>query len=249
MKILISSGGTKVPIDGVRFITNMSSGTFGSKIATEILKLGHEVRFFKAKDSKSPYQFTVDMRKQANENVVAYLAPYRELMKFKDSYEEYVYQTFDEYQVQLERLVAFEQPDVIVLAAAVSDYGTENFVDGKIRSKDNLTINLKPLPKIISMVKTWAPKAKLVGFKLLVNSTEDELLDAAKDSVDKNGCDLVIANDLQDIKNNEHKVYMVESVNQRGTRIINMIKSDPKDPNFLARKVAQKIVEFTLSPV
>ena len=33
MKILITSGGTKVPIDRVRSITNMSQGTFGSRIA------------------------------------------------------------------------------------------------------------------------------------------------------------------------------------------------------------------------
>ena len=31
MKILITSGGTKIPIDLVRPITNMSRGTFGSK--------------------------------------------------------------------------------------------------------------------------------------------------------------------------------------------------------------------------
>ena len=33
MKILITSGGTKVPIDDVRSITNMSSGKFGAEIA------------------------------------------------------------------------------------------------------------------------------------------------------------------------------------------------------------------------
>ena len=35
MKILITSGGTKVKIDQVRHIGNMSKGTFGSKIAEE----------------------------------------------------------------------------------------------------------------------------------------------------------------------------------------------------------------------
>lgn len=57
MKILVTSGGTKIPIDKVRDITNMSKGTFGSKIATELLKLGHEIIFFKAKNSKSPFKF------------------------------------------------------------------------------------------------------------------------------------------------------------------------------------------------
>ena len=37
MKILVTSGGTKIPIDRVRDITNMSTGTFGSKIAIELI--------------------------------------------------------------------------------------------------------------------------------------------------------------------------------------------------------------------
>ena len=41
MKVLITSGGTKVPIDTVRHIGNMSSGTFGAKIAFQLLELGH----------------------------------------------------------------------------------------------------------------------------------------------------------------------------------------------------------------
>jgi phosphopantothenoylcysteine synthetase/decarboxylase len=39
MRVLITSGGTKVPIDGVRDITNMSHGNFGAKIAREFLNL------------------------------------------------------------------------------------------------------------------------------------------------------------------------------------------------------------------
>ena len=55
MKILITSGGTKIKIDMVRSITNMSKGTFGSKIATEFLRYDNEhVTFLHAKDSKLP---------------------------------------------------------------------------------------------------------------------------------------------------------------------------------------------------
>jgi len=43
MKILVTSGGTKVPIDDVRSITNTSSGSFGSKIVTSLLYHGAEV--------------------------------------------------------------------------------------------------------------------------------------------------------------------------------------------------------------
>ena len=49
MKILITSGGTQINIDSVRRITNMSTGKFGSKIASELLKMGHEVYFLSLK--------------------------------------------------------------------------------------------------------------------------------------------------------------------------------------------------------
>ena len=41
MRILITSGGTKVMIDGVRHISNMSKGTFGSAICKSFLEKGH----------------------------------------------------------------------------------------------------------------------------------------------------------------------------------------------------------------
>jgi hypothetical protein len=62
-KILITSGGTKVPIDKIRDITNQSSGTFGSKIATEALKRNHDVTFMRAKGSKSPFSMEIDFNK------------------------------------------------------------------------------------------------------------------------------------------------------------------------------------------
>jgi phosphopantothenoylcysteine decarboxylase/phosphopantothenate--cysteine ligase len=53
LKILITSGGTKIPIDAVRYITNMSSGTFGAKIATQALKHNLIVHFLHAENSKT----------------------------------------------------------------------------------------------------------------------------------------------------------------------------------------------------
>jgi phosphopantothenate-cysteine ligase len=94
----------------------------------------------------------------------------------------------------------------------VSDYGVENYVDTKIRSKESeMSIQLKVLPKLISNIRKWAPDIALVGFKLLVDSTEDELVDAARKSIKSNRCDFVVANDLRDIKSDERCVYLVYS--------------------------------------
>ena len=244
MKILVTSGGTKIPIDKVRDITNMSSGTFGSKIATELLKMGHEVIFFKAKDSKSPMSRTVDLVKLGKSQYThSDIAEMTELMGFfntySDRYSEHEYRTFDEYFERLKFFIGVEQPDVVVLAAAVSDYGVENPVDGKIRSNDMLTIKLKQLPKIIYYIKEWCPTTKLVGFKLLVGSKIEQLIAAATKSINENKADMIVANDLRDIKEGNHTVTMVYPTGLGVT-----YDNNPTDPNYLARKVAEHTVKL-----
>ena len=232
MKVLITSGGTKIPIDLVRDITNMSKGTFGSKIASEVLKLGHKVVFFNAKGSKTPFKVTTDFYDDkthlSDVNIVHSFWD-----KHKEQYIEYEYSTYDQYAERLKFVMGVEQPDVILLAAAVSDYGIENPVNGKIRSNDMLTLKMKQLPKLIYHVKEWAPTAKLVGFKLLVNSKPTELIEAAQRSIRDNKCDMIVANDLRDIKDNKHIVHLVFPAKETKTYV-----ADGVDSNLLARMVA-----------
>ena len=152
MKILITSGGTKIPIDRVRSITNMSKGTFGSRIADaffdeglEAFRVGNEYRnpidkitFFMAKGSKLPTSQSI--------NDEIYEDGYRPI--------EYVeYSTFDDYKNGIEKLLTEETYDIIVVAAAVSDYGVANYYDGKYRSReDDMRIKLVKLPKILPIM-------------------------------------------------------------------------------------------------
>lgn len=189
MKILITSGGTVVHIDSVRKICNMSRGTFGSKIAEKAWGKGHNITFLYAKESKVPKHCLTS-------------EPIQDI-KYVE------YETFDDYSACLDEQLKL-QPDIIILAAAVSDYGVENRFDGKIRSGDDLVIRLKPLPKLISTVRVKCPKAVICGFKLLVNSTNEELLSASISSLINNRCDLIIGNDLRDIKKNDHILTVVE---------------------------------------
>lgn len=236
MRILITSGGTKIPIDRVRHIANMSSGTFGSKIALEALREDHKVSFFRAEHSKSPFFLQTDMRREDSK------ARFEEMLsnyeKYKQNYSETEFSNFESYQTFLQLKIEQFTPDIIILAAAVSDYGVENYVDGKMRTKDkDRAIHLKPLPKVISMINKWAPKACLVGFKLLVNSTDEELIGNAKRSLVENHCDLVVANDLRDIKNNDHRLLIVKSRD----RVVEY-KTDVKQPNALALSVVKEAI-------
>lgn len=242
MKLLITSGGTKIPIDTVRHIANMSSGTFGAKIAYEGLNKGHSVDFLYAKGSKTPFTVNYNLASENPEKVLKVVEhKASEFRKYKEKYSETTYDNFSTYFSGLETLIKNTNPDVIILAAAVSDYGVDNFVDGKIRSTANdMSIKLKVLPKVISNVKKWAPNAYLVGFKLLVNSTEEELVENAKKSIQSNGCDMVVANDLRDIKNNAHQVIIVKP----NVPYI-LYNSDPTNPNSLAEKVILHCTERT----
>lgn len=207
-KILITSGGTKVPIDSVRDITNMSKGTFGSKIAESFLDNDHDVIYFCASDSKSPFSVQYNFYNSTLNYTKLVDKKHQWCERHHKQYTEVRYRNFDDYASGLYKLIADHTPDVIILAAAVSDYVTLP-VDGKVRSSADMDIILHKAPKIISHVRDIASNAYLVGFKLLVGSTDDELIDNARQSVRDNKCDVVIANDLNDLRAGKHRVLFV----------------------------------------
>ena len=83
--------------------------------------------------------------------------------------------------------------------------------EAKISSTDEVQVLfLKKTPKIISLVKEWNPSIHLIGFKLLVDVTENHLIEVARQSLVKNQADLIIANDLTQISAYQHKAIFVE---------------------------------------
>lgn len=177
MKILITSGGTDVPIDDVRKISNMSSGKYGAEIASVFFEKLHDVLYFSSKNAIKPII-----------NHYADTGSYNQLF-FKD-YESYLsnFQKKDSLPY-----------DIIISAAAVSDYILDK-TEGKISSdNDELVIRLKKAPKVLPLIREAAPNAFLVGFKLLVSPTPSEVETAVK-KVFSNGADIVVYNDLTEIR-------------------------------------------------
>lgn len=244
LNVLITSGGTKVAIDSVRHIGNMSSGTFGSKIAYEALRAGQRVTFLMAEGSKSPLGLRFDEKDSIWAVVLGVLHNILDRLLYMHRLQIRTYTSFYDYESSLNALVAMGQFDVVVLAAAASDFGVANAIAGKLRSKEEMNIKLFPLPKLISQVRSWTPVNRacdltLVGFKLLVNSTDTELQDAAYGSLAENRCDLVVANDLRDIKEGAHRLTLVSRVS--GTSIV---PPNPDDPNSLARAVVDRYMRI-----
>ena len=208
MRILITSGGTRIPIDRVRSITNMSRGTFGANIAEAALEAGHELHFLAAEGSQKPFQYLWEpLKGRPNKD---WHALESKVNSFRSYYRESMYKTYTDYARQLESLLRTQSFDAVILAAAVSDYGIQPY-EGKVQSRDQLTLVLSPLPKLIHSVKEWDPRITLVGFKLLVDSTEEALLQACRKSIRDNHCDVVVANDLRDIQRGEHRLFIVKA--------------------------------------
>lgn len=188
MKILLTSGGTKVPIDDVRHVGNMSKGSFGAQLAANLLcRSDVDLTFLYAKDSMKP-------KDVINPDEDGAFAGKCELVTFKD---------LDEY-TENAIAAAMTKPDIIISAAAVSDYTLDKHM-GKISSDgETLTLTFKKAPKVLPMLKKAAPKALVIGFKLLVSPTYEQVYKAVQKQL-MNGADMVVYNDLTEIKKGNKK--------------------------------------------
>ncbi|TWT12333.1 phosphopantothenate--cysteine ligase [Streptococcus sp. sy004] len=203
MKILITSGGTSEPIDRVRSLTNHATGRLGQLIAQTFLDHDHEVTLITSPNSHRP---------QPHSNL--------ELIEVK---------TVADLQVCLQEQVA--KHEVLIHSMAVSDYSPIYMTDldelkqntdvARLLSKKNTqdkissaadyqVLFLKKTPKLISKVKEWNPTIRLIGFKLLVNVSQEELLQIAKKSLKINQAELIVANDLSQITGDQHKAYLLD---------------------------------------
>ena len=71
-------------------------------------------------------------------------------------------------------------------------------------------IILEKTPKAIGEIKKLHPSTILVGFKLLTGVPLDVLSGTGYGLLQKNGCDMVLANDLTEIAGEKHVGYLIE---------------------------------------
>ncbi|MBV8802765.1 MAG: hypothetical protein JO131_07395 [Gammaproteobacteria bacterium] len=235
MRILITSGGTKIPIDPVRSITNHSTGKFGADIARAALEANMDVIYLTSFEGISPFTKCFNYQTletiSLEKNILALKNLYSFSKKFSKKYIEYRYNDYNDYAYFLKKIIGSEKPDAVVLAAAVSDYIIENYSQDKIRSNENLSLTLKQAPKLIKTVREYLPDTILVGFKLLVNATDYELITAASQSIKMNNANFIVANDLTSIKKGIHEIIIV---NPNGTH--------EKITQDLAKKIIERIL-------
>jgi phosphopantothenoylcysteine decarboxylase/phosphopantothenate--cysteine ligase len=167
-KVLVTAGGTREPIDPVRFIGNPSSGKMGYALAEESRDRGAEVTLVSAPTA---------LAKPVGVKFVAV---------------ETAKEMFDEV------MSAIPEADILLMAAAVADYRVENRVRRKIKKeeREEITLRLVRNPDILYEVAKRRDKmAKplvVVGFAA---ETED-LVENARAKLLKKKLDLIVANDI-----------------------------------------------------
>lgn len=189
MKILITSGGMREPIDDVRIITNISTGKLGMEIAQKLL-CGNTITFVYTKGSCLPSSFFSERMQLI------------ETSSFKE----------------VENVLKQEVPkhDVIIHVMAVSDFSFKSNKKIKIHSKEDLIEHMKNTiidnPKLLSKFRDWNKDAFIVGFKFEVGKTKDELVAIARRQNLRNNINLTIANDKIEMnKAKSHIAYIVDS--------------------------------------
>ncbi len=168
MKVLITLGPTQEPVDEVRYITTGSSGKMGAALAAEGLRRKHQVTVISGPvDVVLPEKIKVIKVRTAEEMISETL---KELGKGYD---------------------------IFISAAAIADYTPFKPVKGKIGSglKD-FSIKLKNNPKLTHEAKKRFPGLYVVAFKAEYGLSEKELIKRASSKLQREGLDLICANDI-----------------------------------------------------
>jgi len=222
MKILVTAGGISESLDSVRSITNHSSGRLGSLIADEFITRGFDLTYVcteKAVHPKLKVSNIVKVRSSTH-----LLDTLRELIKEND-YSAFIHSmAVSDYSPSglssfnaitskiiktLETCETLNNSREIIKKAVLSAF--DPLTGRKMSSEhSDIFLHLKSNPKVIECFKTLCPKAVLVGFKLLSDVPEDELVNVATSLLIRNSCDYVLANDIQDIRDDIHKAILID---------------------------------------
>lgn len=213
--VLITAGGTIEAIDGVRGITNFSSGKLGAIIAETLT----DSKVFLIKGSKavmpqntSPNLTIIEtsdtqsvqdaIESVMNNNKVDYFI---HAMAISDYTVDKVV-SVDELIDSIDEELTYSKNDIINLLKNPPAITNRNKVSSTIKQP---LIYLKQTPKIIATIKQKWPHVKLIGFKLLNDVSKEELINVAMVSLEKTNADYIVANDLTGISKTYHTAYIV----------------------------------------
>lgn len=167
-RILVTAGGTREPLDPVRFIGNRSSGRQGVAIAVAAARRGAEVALIVANlEIEAPVGIPV-----------THVGSTLELQEAVEA--------------------AAPEVDVVIMAAAVADYRPETVADAKIKKEtqgDVLDLRLVKNPDILkSIAERRRPGQVVVGFAAETEPDDAALLELGRAKIARKGADYLVVN-------------------------------------------------------
>lgn len=132
----------------------------------------------------------------------------------------------------------FETSDIVIMAAAVADYRVKNCSEQKMKktAEDNLTLELVKNPDILKGLCEKKTSQIVVGFC----AESENLLENAKEKIQKKGCDFLVANDIsrKDIgfSSEDNEVTILD---KNG----NLKRIEKASKNVIARRILEYIYE------
>jgi phosphopantothenoylcysteine decarboxylase/phosphopantothenate--cysteine ligase len=180
MQCIVTAGPTYEPLDAVRRLTNFSTGRLGSELASFLATRRHEVTL-----------------------LIGEQATWRGERRARRV------ETFTTTPDLRDRLQALASPAVgaVFHAAAVSDFtfgrvwcqppqgAPAELKAGKLSSREGtLLAELVPTPKIITNLRQWFPKARLVGWKYEVEGERARVVRLAEEQITECHTDACVAN-------------------------------------------------------
>ncbi|MEN9970731.1 MAG: hypothetical protein RL146_32 [Actinomycetota bacterium] len=195
--IVIAAGGTREPIDAVRYIGNRSSGKQGIALADGAMSRGAKVTLIAI-------------------NLEADLSRFNDVVKVSSTRE-----------LNSSLTVLVTQADVVLMPAAVSDFRVKEESDGKLSRSDSesqsieLIANPDLLLGLSKLRKDKQLKTLLVGFAAEVledGQGSQELSARAHAKLERKGVDLIVANDVSNGKvfeSDENSVVVVSKSNDQ----------------------------------
>jgi len=167
LRVLVTAGGTREPIDAVRFVGNRSSGRMGFALAEAAARRGADVTVVAA---------NVGLPRRAG-------------IEYVDV------QTAEELAAACEG--HFDATDVLVMAAAVADYRPEAVHAGKLKKDETggeLALRLVRTPDVLATLSARRrPGQLLIGFAA---EHGDGALQYGRDKLARKSVDAVVVNDI-----------------------------------------------------
>jgi phosphopantothenoylcysteine decarboxylase/phosphopantothenate--cysteine ligase len=187
--VLVSAGGTREPIDSVRFVGNLSSGKMGLALAEAAVRRGAQVTLVAA---------NVSLPTPPGATVVPVV-------------------TAAELQAACED--RFAGADVLLMAAAVADFRPARVADGKIKKAghERLALELEPTVDVLRTLSARrTPSQTLVGFAAEHGA---DAVAVAREKLAAKGLDALVVNDISraDIgfESDENEVTVLTAIGER----------------------------------